>query len=276
MNLIKITILNLFLGICCFQAFSQNLFDNNHSLTFTNFLFKTHQYNFATIELEKLNFLSPGNDSLSYLLLKSYRLSKQVVKGIQRSRQIFSNEKAMPVLPSTEFCYLLISNKEYAVARQFLDLNTNINNNFKVRMNLHISLMNKEWKSANDIYNQNYSTVEGISVFKPMIDEGLKLKRKSPFLAGMFSTLVPGLGKVYTSYWKDGLLALLSIGTSSWQAYNGFHRDGTKSAYGWVFGSLATVFYLSTIYGSQKSAKVYNRNQEDKILHQVEYLLPLD
>jgi hypothetical protein len=276
MNDLKIAILGFLMQIIPFSLVSQNLFDENHSLSFTNYLFQTHQYNFASIELEKLNYLKPGNDSITFLLFKSYRLGKQIDKGLLRSRQIYNKEEEIPFLPATEFCYLLISNKEYSASQQFINKNLSLNNGFKIRMDLHISLMNKDWKLANQIYEKNLSMVQGISVYKPMIDESLKLKRKSPFLAGMFSTFVPGLGKVYTSFWKDGLLALLSIGTSSWQAYNGFHRNGSKSAYGWVFGSLATVFYLSTIYGSQKSAKTFNRNQEDKILRETEYLLPRD
>ncbi len=258
------------------NSHAQNLFDKAHSLLFTKYLFNTRQFNMATIELEKLCFAEPKNDSLTFLLLKSYRLSGESAKGIDRANQIFTTENTIPALSSTEYCYLLISQNRLDNALHFVNTNQNLGEVYKLRLDLHINLLQKKWTKANEIYSANENKTVALKSYKPIIDEALTMKRKSPFLAGALSVLIPGLGKVYTSYWKDGALAFLTVGTTTWQSYNGFHRDGSSSFYGWFFGSVATIFYFSTVYGSQKSAKKFNHDKEDEIRRKIDYLLLTD
>jgi hypothetical protein len=73
------------------------------------------------------------------------------------------------------------------------------------------------------------------------------------------STFIPGSGKIYTKNWQDGLIALLFVASNAWQAYRGFSKDGVKSTYGWVFGSIGAGFWLGNIYGSYKSAQKFNK-----------------
>ena len=252
---------------------AQNLFNKENSLIFTKYLFETHQYEFAVTELEKLVFFNKSDDSLKCLLLKSYRLSGQYDKGITRAKKLYNDFEIMPMISAPEYTKLLISGDKYSDAREFLSVNHNLKEAENVKFSVHINLLEKNWYAANDIYQKNKETVQGIEVYESVIFQGMNLKRKSPFLAGTLSTFVPGLGKVYTSYWKDGLLAFISISLSSWQSYNGFQTDGANSAYGWIFGTVATIFYFSNIYGSQKSAKLYNSDNEKKIIHKLKYHL---
>jgi tetratricopeptide (TPR) repeat protein len=84
------------------------------------------------------------------------------------------------------------------------------------------------------------------------------LGRKNAFRAGLYSSVVPGLGKVYCGRTADGVYALVIIGLTAWQAYDGFADDGNKSVKGWVFGTLGAGFYLGNIYGSVIAARLYN------------------
>ncbi|MCD4795112.1 MAG: hypothetical protein K8R54_17910 [Bacteroidales bacterium] len=252
---------------------AQNLFNKENSLIFTKYLFEIHQYEFATTELEKLVFFNKSDDSLKYLLLKSYRLSGQYDKGINRAKKLYNNFEIMPMVSAPEYTKLLISADKYSDAREFLSVNHNLKYDDNIKFSLQINLLEKKWHAANDIYQENKETVQGIEAYESIIFQGMNLKRKSPFLAGTLSTFVPGMGKVYTSYWKDGLLAFMSISISSWQSYNGFQTDGADSAYGWIFGTVATILYFSNIYGSQKSAKRYNSDNEKKIIHKIKYHL---
>ncbi len=252
---------------------AQNLFNKENSLIFTKYLFETHQYEFATTELEKLVFFNKPDDSLKYLLLKSYRLSGQYDKGINRAKKLYNNFEIMPMISAPEYTKLLISADKYSDAWEFLSVNQNLKYDDNIKFSLHINLLEKNWHAANDIYQENKETVQGIEAYESIIFQGMNMKRKSPFLAGTLSTFVPGLGKVYTSWWKDGLLAFMSISISSWQSYKGFQTDGVNSAYGWIFGTVATILYFSNIYGSQKSAKRYNSGNEKKIINKVKYYL---
>ena len=116
-------------------------------------------------------------------------------------------------------------------------------------------------------YPDNALNLNGIKTDK--VDAGLlnlyyessDIKHRSPFLAGTFSTLIPGMGKAYSGRWKDGLIALVFIGGTGFQAYRGFDKKGVKSVYGWIMGSLCVGFYMGNIYGSAKAAKVFNTHQ---------------
>ena len=40
-----------------------------------------------------------------------------------------------------------------------------------------------------------------------------------------------------------------------------FNEKGIESVYGWIMGTLSVGFYIGNIYGSVKSARLYNNNQ---------------
>lgn len=95
-------------------------------------------------------------------------------------------------------------------------------------------------------------------------------KRKSPFLAGLYSAIIPGAGKIYAGKKKQGVGAFLPVAALTaltWEAYN---RGGVKSARFIGFGSLFTLFYTANIWGSVVAVKVvqHERNTyyDNKIL----------
>ena len=93
---------------------------------------------------------------------------------------------------------------------------------------------------------------------------------KSRLRAGMYSTLIPGAGKIYTGRTADGIYSLVIIGLLAWQAYDGFEEDGVESVKGWVFGISGAMLYLSNIYGSVKAAEVHNRRVHHDFLEQIQ------
>lgn len=95
-----------------------------------------------------------------------------------------------------------------------------------------------------------------IGALRTVIDESSRIPQKSPFIAGLLSGIVPGLGKVYTGHTVDGVLSFLTIAGLGYAAYDGFATDGSSSVRGWVFGCLASGLYLGNIYGSALSASI--------------------
>lgn len=95
-------------------------------------------------------------------------------------------------------------------------------------------------------------------------------KKRSPVLAGLYSALLPGAGKVYAGKPKQGIAAFLPVLTLGLLAYEGLHKDGPLSVRFLGFGSLFTVFYIGNIWGSALSVKVnrseFNRTYDNKIL----------
>ncbi|HUV29722.1 MAG TPA: hypothetical protein VMY05_01335 [Acidobacteriota bacterium] len=102
------------------------------------------------------------------------------------------------------------------------------------------------------------------------------LPSKSKLQAGVYSALLPGAGKKYCGHTADGFYSLLLVGLTAWQAYDGFHEDGSGSTRGWIFGVLGTSFYLGNVYGSVVAAELYNRRSHEDFLRglQVEITLP--
>jgi hypothetical protein len=96
------------------------------------------------------------------------------------------------------------------------------------------------------------------------------LPRRSPWLAGTLSAVVPGLGRVYLGRWQDGILSFFLVGVTAGISAHGFYQDGRSSVRGWLFGSTAAVFYLGNVYGSAVGALVQHREREEELLREVQ------
>lgn len=105
--------------------------------------------------------------------------------------------------------------------------------------------------------------------------EGLRLPRKSGLWAGLCSAVIPGAGKLYCRRPVEGLQSLVTVALTGWQAYDGFHRDGTRSIKGWIFGVLGGVFYLGNVYGSAVAADIANEEQDGRLIEKVKVTISI-
>lgn len=97
----------------------------------------------------------------------------------------------------------------------------------------------------------------------------LKIKKRSPVVAGIMSAVIPGSGKMYAGYGMQGLAALvqvLSFGAAAAESYRKAPA-GPRSARFIAFGSLFTVFYVGNIWGSALSVKI-KRNERYREIDQ--------
>lgn len=84
-----------------------------------------------------------------------------------------------------------------------------------------------------------------------------KLQKKSPLLAGIYSTLLPGSGKLYCgkkSQFVSALITNAALGLQTWEAGN---KDGVSSPRFIVSGILFSIFYIGNIWGSILEARHY-------------------
>jgi hypothetical protein len=95
-------------------------------------------------------------------------------------------------------------------------------------------------------------------------------KHKSPLLAGVYSALVPGMGKWYAGKKKQGIAAFLPVLSLAALTYEAYRKDGVKSARFIGFGTLFTIFYVGDIWGSTLAVKIrrneFNKEYDNKIL----------
>ena len=140
-------------------------------------------------------------------------------------------------------------------------------------------LKQKRWAEASEVFKMSQASDviqvrEKAGRYHNYAEKGAALPTRSPFLAGAFSTIVPGTGRLYTGRFSDALTTLFTVGITGWQAYDGFRRDGLSSAKGWTLGTLCGIFYVGNIYGSVISARVYNRHITDEFLATLSIELP--
>lgn len=90
-------------------------------------------------------------------------------------------------------------------------------------------------------------------------------KHRSPALAGVLSTIVPGAGKIYTGRYNEAWSAFSLTLSAAFCAYRGFEKRGKESIYGWIFSGVTLGFYSGNIYGAIKSAVQYNRKTKNRL-----------
>jgi len=155
----------------------------------------------------------------------------------------------------------------------------------RLRMNLLLGcnyLFQKRWKLAHHhlaslLSSHKNSQLDSLIIgLNDFALQGERLPYKSGTLAGLLSTTIPGMGKLYVGRFTDGLYSFILVGLTGWQAYEGFHRDGTHSSKGWIYGSLGAIFYLGNIYGSVVAAKIHNEKVEDNLLQKIRVQLNWD
>jgi len=136
-------------------------------------------------------------------------------------------------------------------------------------------LYERKWGNAHNHFslllnNAPQDSIDStLSILNHLSLKGAQLSYKSPALAGLFSSIIPGMGKIYSGRINDGLYSFFVIGLTAWQAYDGFNRDGNNSIKGWIYGTLGATFYLGNIYGSIVSVKLYNKKLEDNLINQI-------
>jgi len=109
-----------------------------------------------------------------------------------------------------------------------------------------------------------------MTLFRSYAEELRNHKRKHPWLAGVMSAAIPGLGKAYLGKPGHGLSSLTSFIAFGIQAYEGYRRQGAKSPHLYIFGAAATAVYIANIWGSVLMVKIieneFNYEMDHKIL----------
>ena len=93
---------------------------------------------------------------------------------------------------------------------------------------------------------------------------------RSPFVAGIMSAAVPGLGRIYAGKTAEGISSFLYVGAllaTSWDLYN---RLGRNSPFFMISASLSGIFYVGNIWGSavavNRVQREFNYEMDQRIL----------
>ncbi len=250
----------IFILISSYVASCQNIFDSTHTAQYASYLYKTQQYHLAINEYERLLFFSPNNSDTKLFLVKSYRKNGEYDKAINRINTFsLHNNFVMDNIFSHEYMKLLLISEQNKLASNFLE-NKNAFTQIEItEYALAVLLLNEEYEKSRMFVNTNKIETDFYNSLALISEDTKHLKYKNPYLAMLLSAIVPGLGKFYTTDWKDGLISLFFVGANAFQAYRGFNQKGIESIYGWAFFGVSFGFYTGNIFGAFKSAKRYNK-----------------
>ncbi len=256
------------------SAKAQNIYDLRSSLNFAGYLVKSKQFDLAIHEYERINFSLDSSEAVRVLLFSTYLKAGKFEDAAQKVELIYTNMDTVPEKIGLIYSKFLLLNHTTGKANNFAKNNKNINNKERSYIYLNSALLENDYKLGSRIYTENTTIQESFHPeYKPVIDEALKIKYKSPALALGLSAIVPGTGKIYSGDWKDGLISMVIVGVSAYQAYRGFSKNGVHSNYGWLNAGIGFGFYLGNIYGSRKSAKQYNYKKQELIHNKIERII---
>ena len=257
---------------------------------FADFLYEQGDYLRAVGEYQRYLFSlseeSEESEQIRYKIALCYRFAGENEQAI-RNFEMLLRSRPQSQLASRAYyqigaTYFLMDQFEQSTQflRETLPHITDAQQYVEAEQLIGLSyLMQKQWSEAGGVFKalQGSDVIairEKALVYQGYAEAGIHLPRRSPFLAGVLSTIVPGAGRLYTGRIGDALTSLLTVGIAGWQAYDGFHRDGISSAKGWTLGTLCGIFYIGNIYGSVISARVYNQVVEDEFLATISVELP--
>lgn len=254
---------------------AQDLYNLENSGAFASYLFKSGEYKLAAEELERVLFLAPDSSAIQLQLVQAYRLGGNSLQGKKHLNKLFPDWKTMPGAFGEEYARILLIQEDLSASRSFLK-NTDSLSLAELRfLQVSTELLSANWHSSDSLMTDFSPRHPAYGAYRALTDKGLDIKRKSPALAVLLSVPVPGLGKAYAGYWKDGLFSLLFTGITAWQAYRGFQKKGTNSVHGWAYAGVSAGFYLGNLYGSAKAAQRKNMQNKHNVLHQVRRMLAL-
>jgi TM2 domain-containing membrane protein YozV len=260
------------------SAIGRDYYSPENILKFADHLYQEKDYLRAAGEYQRYLLYSPQDaDSVLYKIGLCYRLAGDTGRAINYFRKIAPRDSDNPLRFSANYqiayTYFLDDQHENSLQylNQILDNTKNPDEQGKLQILAAFNyLYQKRWSDAEHVLDSMAARDENLNLtassLKARAREGMDLPRKSPILAGLFSAVIPGTGKIYCSEYGDGIYSLIITGITGWLAWNGFRENGIRSVSGWVFGSVCSVFYAGNLYGSAIAARMYNHRLEADLL----------
>ncbi|MEM6344256.1 MAG: hypothetical protein AAF927_10265 [Bacteroidota bacterium] len=254
----------------CYSQNAENLFDEANSLRYAKHLYESRQYPSAAIEYERVLFFQAGDTSVQQFLLESYFRAANYQVGLRRAQQLYPVAQTMPASLGYTYAKLLLRSGNHLQLTGFLERSNNLRRTDKAMLQIGTALLTRNWQLAQSAYLE-YQDIPKVSItYGSLVERSQNLSRKKPFVAMSMSIVVPGLGKVYTSQWKDAIISFLTVGSFAFTAWRSYNRNGFESPFFWIYGGIALGFYGGNLYGSWQSAVRYNEREVHNLIHDTE------
>ena len=256
-------------------------------LKFANHLYEQGDYLRAVNEYQRYLYYQPeDSNKIQYRIALCYRLGGKPEQAIQIFSSFLEKSEDNELISNSYYqigaSYFLMEDYEKTTSYFASSIEHIRDNRLRAESQqlIGLSLLKQQkWleaeKSFKEILNSDIGEIgRKAKVYNEFALGGRQLPRRSPLLAGLFSTVLPGAGRLYTGRIGDALNSVFIIGVTGWQAYDGFNRDGPSSIKGWTLGTICGIFYVGNIYGSAISARVFNDRIADEYLATLYIELP--
>jgi hypothetical protein len=243
----------------------EDIFSYENSTRYAQHLFDQGRYADALNEYKRLSFFHPLTEHDLQLSLRSSLCGERYYEGLALYTDFTKSQSPSDSLDYLFKDLLLLSSQFDVYQRLFVDAGKNDLNH-----DLSAVALQGDWKAYTSLIDQAQANgLEVANYHLNLREEYDATHFKSPFLAAGFSTIVPGLGKIYTGEWKDGLFSMIALSVVGWQSYRLFNKQGTNSILPWAGAAVGGVFYFSNIFGSARSAINVNHRKSEKLYERI-------
>jgi hypothetical protein len=208
----------------------------------TYLLFLIHEKKFAE------------NDTFKSILAHDYFLQND----FENSKTFYSSLKNISPKGSQELGYTLLKERKYSDAF--------FQNNLIQKKQDSVLLI----QSRSALFLSDPSNIAARDELKKIIPlNDYNNKKKSPAIAGLYSALIPGSGKLYCgkkSQFTTIFLSNAALGLQTWEAGV---KDGTNSARFIISGIIFSFFYIGNIWGSILEARNYTRELNKELENEI-------
>ena len=248
-------------------------------LLFADHLFQEQDYLRAAYEYERYLFVQGADDPVTQQILYRAGKSFQCAGDFSRSLDLFGTllESTVFMVERDRIIYEIgltyFGMEQYSDSLSFLQTHPGESGAPDSVLLASANLMMLgQWQKAEEVLKSCSTRLA--EPLREIAREGSSMRRKSPLMAGILSTFVPGLGKIYAGEYGDGIQSLAFIGLLGTLSFLSFRSDGIDSIRGWIYASAGAVLHVGNIYGSVVSAGRFNGLLEETLLQDVRDTIP--
>lgn len=237
-------------------AQNNNLLSPENRLKFGNYLFSTKDYLRAVSEYQEFLKLN-NNDTIKFKFAFALENMNRYNEAGENYKSLFFNstleEEAKLYYLRLHFIQDNYEKFEQLSQNTIYKPQAKMEQVNKLKMYCDYFILNK--KIAYDSLSSTFNK-ENSNWFSDLYHQKNLDNKKSPLKSAILSSIIPGLGKIYTENYSDGITSFLLTGILSYIAYDNFKAN--RNTRGWIFTGLASYFYVGNIYGSYASAQIFN------------------
>lgn len=246
----------------------------SEELEFIDYLINNREFDDALFLLRKADLLKRANslqtDSINYFIGWVFYNTKQLDSSIVYFNKIGAGS---PVYVKSSYykVFELLYLKKYRDAELAIEKAPAQDSMLGELKLLQISsgyLLQKKYRQFDSVASRfSYTDFACAAEQKNLFaykEKLQKVKHRSPLVAGVFSAILPGSGKVYAGYKGQAIAAFIPCLVFGAVATENYIKDGPADAKFIAAAGVFSVFYIGNIWGSALSVKTYREQQNNE------------